>query len=497
MFDDYLLALVAAACVFLVSRTASQHPKLDHIPSVRQYGLLGSWPGSLEFYTNAGRLVKEGYTKFHGRPFKVPSLHHWNVIVGTPQHIDDIRKASDDVLSFDDATSDIIEAKYTLGPDVCADPFHLPVVRSQLTRNLGVLFSDIHDEIAASFRDEIPLKGDDWLEVPALPAMMQVVCRTSNRIFVGLPLCREPGYKNLMTRHTVDVVKGGVIIKCFPRFLAPLVARYLTKSQSDAEEAILYLRPVTEERLKRIEEEGNDYAGKPNDFLSWLIDISDNRQRNVKQLTMRMLTINFAAIHTSSMSFTHALFNLAANPAWIKPLREEVDAVVETEGWSKTALVKMRKIDSFLKESARLNTIGQMLLGRKATKDFTFSDGTMIPKGTFVFSASSAVHRDPEIYEDPEVFKPFRFADMRDEEGEGLKHHMVTPSPSFLNFGYGKHACPGRFFAANELKTMLAHVVTNYDIKLADEGVRPKDLSFAETLSPHPTATVMWRKRRD
>ena len=53
-------------------------------------------------------------------------------------------------------------------------------------------------------------------------------------------------------------------------------------------------------------------------------------------------------------TFTHALYNLAAYTQYIEPLREEVEEVVAAEGWSKASLGKMRKLDSFLKESMRL-----------------------------------------------------------------------------------------------------------------------------------------------
>ena len=56
-------------------------------------------------------------------------------------------------------------------------------------------------------------------------------------------------------------------------------------------------------------------------------------------------------------SFTHALFYLAANPQYIQPLREEVEDVLEKEGWSKPALGKMRKLDSFLRECQRLEGV--------------------------------------------------------------------------------------------------------------------------------------------
>ena len=55
---------------------------------------------------------------------------------------------------------------------------------------------------------------------------------------------------------------------------------------------------------------------------------------------------------------THALFDLAANPEYLNPLREEVEEVTKRKGWSKSAVDQMHKLDSFLKESQRFNPAG-------------------------------------------------------------------------------------------------------------------------------------------
>jgi len=57
-------------------------------------------------------------------------------------------------------------------------------------------------------------------------------------------------------------------------------------------------------------------------------------------------------------SFTHALFHLSSKPEYIQPIREEVEAVIAEDGWTKVAMTRMRKLDSFLKESQRLNGLG-------------------------------------------------------------------------------------------------------------------------------------------
>ncbi|KAF9528913.1 hypothetical protein CPB83DRAFT_853417 [Crepidotus variabilis] len=53
---------------------------------------------------------------------------------------------------------------------------------------------------------------------------------------------------------------------------------------------------------------------------------------------------------------------------------------------------------------------------------------------------------------------------------------FVTTGLDSLAFGHGRHVCPGRYFAASELKLMMAHIVMNYDVRTIEEGVGPEDL---------------------
>jgi hypothetical protein len=54
---------------------------------------------------------------------------------------------------------------------------------------------------------------------------------------------------------------------------------------------------------------------------------------------------------------------------------------------------------------------------------------------------------------------------------------------------------PGRFFAAVELKTMLAYVLVNYDIKMANDAGRPRNIPIGSEMMPDTTAQVLFRKR--
>ena len=73
-------------------------------------------------------------------------------------------------------------------------------------------------------------------------------------------------------------------------------------------------------------------------------------------------------------------------------------------------------------------------------KDYTMSDGTFIPKGTTVMTAVLPMQRDSDIYEDAQVFKPWRYSDAREREGDSVKFAATNAAPDFLSFGLGRNA---------------------------------------------------------
>ena len=68
------------------------------------------------------------------------------------------------------------------------------------------------------------------------------------------------------------------------------------------------------------------------------------------------------------------------------------------------------------------------------------SNGTFIPRGTLLSVAAYSHHRDETIYDDPDVFDPFRYSRLREVEGEGRKHQFVNTSNHYVAFGMGGHA---------------------------------------------------------
>ncbi|KJA23965.1 hypothetical protein HYPSUDRAFT_39491 [Hypholoma sublateritium FD-334 SS-4] len=464
--------------------------KLQHVPTLGHQAPFLSVISAIYFVLNGQKTIAAGLKKWPNSVFKVSDITNWLLLTGNPKIVEEIRKAPENVLSSMIAIDESLQVNYTLGENVSSKPYHIPIVRAQLTRALPELVPEVIDEIQQAFGDVIP-PTEDWTSVKVLDNTMKIVSRASNRIFVGLPLCRNPDYLKLNIQFTIDVVQTGAILRITPVFLRPILNYLISNVPDRIKAGMKHLVPLIQARRAANE----SHAAKPVDMLTWLMDGADEEESSDRNLTLRMMTINFAAIHTSSTTFAHTLYYLATYPKYLRPLREEIEDALSEEGWSKAGLDRMVSLDSFIKEVQRLRPLGCLGMTRVAVRDHKFSDGTFVPRGTTVGVAIEAAHMNSAVYEDPETFDPFRFVKMK-ERDTSKKFDIVSTSCDSLVFGHGIHACPGRYFAASELKLMLAHLVVNYDVRLENEGVRPADMWVATSRVPNPTAEVLFRKRK-
>ena len=320
-------------------------------------------------------------------------------------------------------------------------------------------------------------------------------------------------------RYTIDVFGGADKLRAYP-WILKLPATYMVTNVNQQQRiARKHLLPYIRSRLaeeKNYLQEGRakDWIrDKPHDSLQWVIDAAPNEQeRQPERLIYRVLHMNVAAVHTTSVTFLNCVFDLASHPEIADELREEVARAIQNYGWTKQALDGLWKIDSFMTESQRLSPIASCTwvvprfeifpvvlttslaqMTRAVTRDFAFSDGTVVPRGSWVLVPMYAMYTDDDYFPNAEEFDAFRFSRLREQAGQENRHQFVTTSTTHLNFGHGKHACPGRFFASQEIKLLLAHMLLNYDVKLA--GPAPKATWYDRSRRPDLRAEVMFRNR--
>ncbi len=129
-------------------------------------------------------------------------------------------------------------------------------------------------------------------------------------------------------------------------------------------------------------------------------------------------------------------------------------------------------------------------------KPIDLSDGTHLPPGTKLLTPQAGISHDERYYPEAAAFDPLRFFRMRQQSEEDANRWQFTSiSDTNLNFGAGKHACPGRFFAANGIKMMLAYFLMHYDMKLKDGEERPKPMMIMMSKTANPNGEIMFRRR--
>ncbi len=249
-------------------------------------------------------------------------------------------------------------------------------------------------------------------------------------------------------------------------------------------------------RRKELMVSGKLEKGTKDTLLSWMIECAEGSETDPNHLAHLEIVISLAAIHTSQMNAVHVLYDLAAHPEYIEEIREEIREVArEDSGWQKTSYAKLRKLDSFIKESQRFNPPSMLSYHRVIQENHVLSDGTALPSGSHICMPVNAIQNDPDVTPDPTSFDGFRYYKYRQRPGEGHLHQFATTEKNLLNFGHGKYACPGRFFASLEIKVILVRLIMNYDFKLTAHQGRPANLKAHEFLFPNPDGELLIRGR--
>lgn len=131
-----------------------------------------------------------------------------------------------------------------------------------------------------------------------------------------------------------------------------------------------------------------------------------------------------------------------------------------------------------------------------ALEDVKLPSGTVVKKGERV--AVSLLHMwDDAYWKDATTFDPYRFMRMRDTPDQSHAAHLVSTSPMHLGFGHGVHSCPGRFFASNEVKIALCHLILKYDWKLPEGSQRLDPIASGVSFNTNPATQLLFRRRKE
>ncbi|KAL9094392.1 MAG: hypothetical protein Q9165_003242 [Trypethelium subeluteriae] len=448
-----------------------------------------------DFVAQARELLFAGLQKCQG-PFQIISASGPTIVF--PSRYANELKKNDKKLSFDG----FIEREFfpnVPGFDGPRASMHCRVVqdsiRTKLTQSLNLITKDLCDETESALHDMFG-ESRDWNSCHFQRICPDFVARLSSRVFLGPVVAHNKEWLHIAVDYSIKLMKAQRALRLWPSLLVPLVHHFVPecrelRAQSQAGRRIIE-DEVKRRRVKWAEDIKNGkQVSKTADSLGWMQEMSQGRPFD---LAAGQLGLTFAAIHTTSDLLTKVLYELCKEPKYIQALREEMIAVLSTDGWKKTSLYQMRLLDSTLKETQRLEPPSIVTLAR-VTESPVNLDGRKIPEGTHIKIVTDA-NFDANVYPVPETFDPYRFLKLREQPGQENNWQFVTLSPESLGFGYGVHACPGRFFASNEVKIALCWMLLKYDWRL-EEGTTPQNIMVGTEVIADPTVKLMYRRRTE
>ncbi|KAH8669692.1 cytochrome P450 [Tricladium varicosporioides] len=355
-------------------------------------------------------LLEEAYRKYgkEGIPFVLPNVISGPEVVVPQSMMDWLLHHPDNVLDQAEVNRDFLQADYTmLHPKVIHDAVHSDYIRKELTKNLGEYTGDVLEEIDYAFRKCWGTDSENWTCVVAYDSMSEIIARISNRVLVGLPLCRDENYLYSSSRF----------------------ARWV------------------------ILEASRDYIQFCLDNAN---DARDPDERGSGMISKRLSAISFAAIQSSVITSCNLILDLAASPLTpvvLSTIKQEVLTELKEEGgsWTKGFLSRIVTCDSVLRESMRLwGFVSRGVLKTVVAKEGVDLPGYgRIPCGTKIGVHAYPVHHDDKIYPQANTFQPFRFCKLGDtvttDDGTMVQQKhvstpLVTTSNNWMAFSHGKHA---------------------------------------------------------
>ncbi|XP_072030702.1 ultra-long-chain fatty acid omega-hydroxylase-like [Amphiura filiformis] len=221
-----------------------------------------------------------------------------------------------------------------------------------------------------------------------------------------------------------------------------------------------YTKSVIQKRKDALKDpqNGRDKNKKYIDFLDILLSAKDEDGSGLtdQEIQDEVDTFMFEGHDTTASGVSWFLYAMAIKPKLQAKCRREIDGYFQLKGNDQLEWDDLNNLPSLtmcIKESLRINPPVPVIT-RRITQDISFPDDTVIPAGAFAVILIEAIHKNPLVWKDADLFDPERFA------SENLKN---IPPYSYIPFSAGPRNCIGQHFALNEMKITCATLVYNFE----------------------------------
>jgi cytochrome P450 len=192
---------------------------------------------------------------------------------------------------------------------------------------------------------------------------------------------------------------------------------------------------------------------------------------SARQIRDEVITMLLAGHETTALTLSWTWYLLGLYPAVDVQLAEEVHTVLRGRSPTVDDVPRLRFTEQVVSEALRLYPPAYAI-GRQALADCEVG-GYHVPAGTTVYVSPWVMHRDPRWFDDPQAFRPERWA------GSLVKE---LPRFAYMPFGGGARICIGNRFAMMEAVLILATVAQRF--RLERQSGRPVQPKPSITLRP-------------
>jgi cytochrome P450 len=207
------------------------------------------------------------------------------------------------------------------------------------------------------------------------------------------------------------------------------------------------------------------------DIVDLLIGARDEQGDPLTDLQVRdqLMTLLLASTGTTTATMSFLIYELARHPDMVDRILAEQRAVI---GDSELCMEhvggdELVELEMAMDETLRIHPT--VWIGpRRSVDRFEFA-GVTVPAGAYVDYSPLATHYLPDLYPDPDSFRPERFAP---------EAKAALPKGAYVPFGAGQRGCIGMRFAKLEIRIMASLLLERFELSL------PEDFTLSITQVP-------------
>lgn len=202
------------------------------------------------------------------------------------------------------------------------------------------------------------------------------------------------------------------------------------------------------------------------DMLSrWMaIHYSDPEKLSTRDIIVHLSTNVFAGSDTTAIALRAVFYLLMRHPMVMAKVQAEIDSATDDQKLSnpisyRESVTHLPYLGAVLKEAMRLHPSVGLILEREVPKEGASICGKHFPSGTIVGINAWVLHRNGQIFPDPNSFIPERWL-------ENSPETLKEMEQSFFTFGSGSRTCIGKNISLMEMHKIVPQLLREFEIRL-------------------------------